>query len=360
MPDRKNERILELSQKVDFLCEIIIKAQRYAESDPETALMQARKSAEAICRNVFSAEIGEPGKIMLDGLIKKLAQKNMLPQKIVIPLGTIQAYGNYASHAQSDYEKMDFGYISPCLSALAQITDWYFSEYLGIETPSEIKEKAYGAKEKRKGSEDPDGHKGRGVLKQQKRQMAPATCPECNEPVEHDWELCPYCEAQIKLVCRQCEREVKKQWKICPFCKSRLVEAVEKRRLKEETARDAGYILYANGIVEDTKTGLEWMVGPDKDTNWDEAKSWAQNLDHDGGGWRMPTMNELESIYEEGKGDRNMTPFLKTSGWNVWSGETQGSSGARIFNFNSGSRYWRNHDYSGSIRAFAVRSRGDG
>ena len=73
------------------------------------------------------------------------------------------------------------------------------------------------------------------------------------------------------------------------------------------------------GIVKDPNTGLEWMAGPDRDTNWYEAKSWVQSL---GSGWRMPTLDELAGLYKKGAGPRNMTPLLKTTGWWVWSGET--------------------------------------
>ena len=44
-----------------------------------------------------------------------------------------------------------------------------------------------------------------------------------------------------------------------------------------------------------------------------------------GGGWRMPTIRELEGIYKKGTGPRNMTPLLQMKGWWVWSGETEGS-----------------------------------
>ena len=50
--------------------------------------------------------------------------------------------------------------------------------------------------------------------------------------------------------------------------------------------RDGIYVAYANGIVKDTKTGLEWKAGPDRDTTWAEARSWVQSLNLDGGGWR--------------------------------------------------------------------------
>jgi len=128
---------------------------------------------------------------------------------------------------------------------------------------------------------------------------------------------------------------------------------------QKEVGRDGVYMAYANGIVKDTKTGLEWKAGSDTDTTWDEARSWVQNLNLDGGGWRMPTTDELKTLYKKGAGSQNMTPLLKTTGWWVWSGEPEGSSSARGFYFSSGDRHWslRSHSYNG--RAFAVRSRSD-
>ena len=122
--------------------------------------------------------------------------------------------------------------------------------------------------------------------------------------------------------------------------------------------RDGIYVAYANGIVKDTKTGLEWKAGPDKDTTWDEARSWVQSLNLDGGGWRMPTMDELEGLYKKGMGSHNITSLLKTTSpylW-IWSGEAQGSSDARYFYFYNGDRSWYSRDYSGGVRGFAVRS----
>jgi hypothetical protein len=82
----------------------------------------------------------------------------------------------------------------------------------------------------------------------------------------------------------------------------------------EEVARDGQYIKYANGIVYDTETDLEWLAGPDKDIKWYDAKKWAENLNIDGEGWRMPTVKELETLYKHGLGTRNMTPLLKNTG----------------------------------------------
>ena len=124
---------------------------------------------------------------------------------------------------------------------------------------------------------------------------------------------------------------------------------------------DRQYVAYPNGIVKDTKTGLEWLAGPDKFTKIYDARLWVQSLNLDGGGWRMPTIHELAGLYKKETGSRNMTSLLKTTGWFVWSGETKGSSYARLFYFTSGYGGWIDRGgYSGYERAFAVRSRGDG
>jgi hypothetical protein len=120
---------------------------------------------------------------------------------------------------------------------------------------------------------------------------------------------------------------------------------------------DENFEKYANGVVRDTSTRLEWVAGPDEDTTWYEARDWVQGLSIDGGGWRMPTVRELEELYEEGKGYSNMTPLLKTTGGWVWSGETVGSSSSCGFNFTTGQRdRGRPCHLRHLLRGFAVRS----
>jgi len=121
--------------------------------------------------------------------------------------------------------------------------------------------------------------------------------------------------------------------------------------------RDGQYVSNKNGIVYDEKSNLEWIVGPDKDMNWDEAKAWVESLSVEGGGWRMPTKEELKSLYKKGAGSRNMTPLLKTTGWRLWSGETEGSEAAWFFNFYDGDYTWGPRESYASPRVFAVRSR---
>jgi hypothetical protein len=120
---------------------------------------------------------------------------------------------------------------------------------------------------------------------------------------------------------------------------------------------DEHYVLCDNGIVYDENTRLEWVVGPDKDTDWNEAKAWVDNLSLAGGGWRMPTTEELKGLYKKGRGRRNMTPLLKTTGWQVWSGETRSSSDALRVGFRFCTVFLGPRSHSFHDRAFAVRPR---
>ena len=124
-------------------------------------------------------------------------------------------------------------------------------------------------------------------------------------------------------------------------------------------ARDGPFCAFPNGIVKDTNTGLEWKAGLDRDMTWYKAKSWVESLDLDGGGWRMPTVGELEGLYTMEAGTRNMTPLLKTTGWRVWAGDPRGSSDAWDFYFFYGRRGWDDRNNSYTRRGFAVRSRSD-
>jgi uncharacterized protein (TIGR02145 family) len=117
--------------------------------------------------------------------------------------------------------------------------------------------------------------------------------------------------------------------------------------------RDDPYLKYANGVVYDSKTGLEWIAGPGRSLSWDEAKEWAKDLEMDGSGWRIPTRKELETLYQEGKGKRNMTRLLETAAWWVWSAEHDDGLSSSLFDFSRGSRDWQ----SRTPRAYAVRAR---
>ena len=117
--------------------------------------------------------------------------------------------------------------------------------------------------------------------------------------------------------------------------------------------RDGHCVKYASGVVYDTKTGLEWIAGPGRNMSWEEAKEWIKGLKIDGSGWRMPTHKELETLFQEGKGKRNMTRLLETAAWWVWSAEHDNSLSSNLFDFSRGNRDW----HSRTPRVYAVRDR---
>ena len=104
-------------------------------------------------------------------------------------------------------------------------------------------------------------------------------------------------------------------------------------------------------VITDSNTGLQWRVGLDQDTNWNAANTWVNGL---GGGWRMPTRDELRGLFDAGIGSYNWGPF-ENSAWWVWSGEVRDSSSAWHFNFDFGSGHWYDRSSSDFTRAFAVR-----
>ena len=116
-----------------------------------------------------------------------------------------------------------------------------------------------------------------------------------------------------------------------------------------------------DGVISDSATGLEWYVGPDRDTNWNQAKAWTESLSAAGGGWRMPTVPELKAIYQRGVGGNNLDPIFLTTGVWVWSGQMHDASSPWLFGFPTGQEYWNDLTIPlgafGRFRAFAVRSR---
>jgi hypothetical protein len=103
-----------------------------------------------------------------------------------------------------------------------------------------------------------------------------------------------------------------------------LVEANEKRWGRFKANGD--------GTVTDTKTGLMWAA---KDSghglSWANAKQYCATFSAGGHkDWRLPTQDELVSLYDKQEGHENLyhTPLIRFSGWCPWASETRGSEGA--------------------------------
>ena len=134
----------------------------------------------------------------------------------------------------------------------------------------------------------------------------------------------------------------------------------EANRVVERSA-DGRYTKDTSGVITDSRTGLHWYVGPDRNTDWYDAKGWVNGLSVAGGGWRMPSRSELKGISQNGarsSGLKYLSAIFKTSGWFMWSGETRGSSIAWSFDFGHGKEApWVIRNGGAGSRAFAVRFR---
>ena len=120
---------------------------------------------------------------------------------------------------------------------------------------------------------------------------------------------------------------------------------------------DRHLVRYDTGLVYDTETGLEWYAGPDKGMSWQEASDWVSGLDALGGGWRMPTHDELDALYHIGDGVNNITYLLNNSGYWIWAGSTRDSSSRWLFSFSYGGEGWPGLPPADGGRAIAVRPR---
>ena len=95
-------------------------------------------------------------------------------------------------------------------------------------------------------------------------------------------------------------------------------------------------------------------MGPDSDMDCDQAVAWVNSL---GGGWRMPTRAEMQSLHQKGAGDRNITPLLKTTGWWVWTEPRDESAVWYLFFYPGCELPLLRRGGSTDHRAFAVRVR---
>lgn len=126
----------------------------------------------------------------------------------------------------------------------------------------------------------------------------------------------------------------------------------EKHAASDMNPKGPNHLKSGSEGVKNPKPSLEWIAGPDRDTTWDQARSWVQNLSVDGGGWRMPAIKELKTLHQNGD------TFLlsNTTGRWVWSTSAKGSF-VWLFSFRYGIDKWDSPGQFKHYRAFAVRSR---
>ena len=107
------------------------------------------------------------------------------------------------------------------------------------------------------------------------------------------------------------------------------------------------------GVILDSETGLEWVVGPDTNTDYDTALQWVADCATAGDGWRMPTRKELSGIYQQAAGDRNLDPAFKITGFYAWA-QPRDTTSAWAFNFGAGEENWFTRRTKNYCRVLAV------
>ena len=129
-------------------------------------------------------------------------------------------------------------------------------------------------------------------------------------------------------------------------------------RLKENQAKQK---LFDDNIVTDKATGLTWTRTDNfEDIDWNGAERYCKELTLvDFSGWRLPTIDELEKLYDPKTKNANRIrkPFRLSGLW-VWSSEKSGSGSAWPFSFAVGGRHTHAVDYSNGLRALCVRRSG--
>ena len=84
-----------------------------------------------------------------------------------------------------------------------------------------------------------------------------------------------------------------------------------------------------DGIIIDSETGLQWMVGPDMDFSWFQAREWIDELDGD---WRMPSKYELLDLFDAGVDIYSWGPF-DNGGRYVWAFDFHSTDLSFLFSF---------------------------
>ena len=103
------------------------------------------------------------------------------------------------------------------------------------------------------------------------------------------------------------------------------------------------YIKTDDNTVYDSLTSLMWMANDsrldkDKEMSWDEANEYAKEMNEQKfaghSDWRLPTIGELEKLYDPGAEGRYKirAPYELTAQW-VWSTTKGRSDQAWLFDF---------------------------
>jgi serine/threonine protein kinase len=137
---------------------------------------------------------------------------------------------------------------------------------------------------------------------------------------------------------------------------SQTITAVPKEFSTPEISGEKRFQVSAEGIITDTRTGLEWAPDPGRNMNWEETKKYVESLILGGySDWRLPTQEELEELYDRSiRAKLRIDPVFKLGGIWVWTSREDG--GSWVVNFQTGTAYPTIAMTMPNTRVLAVRA----
>jgi len=89
----------------------------------------------------------------------------------------------------------------------------------------------------------------------------------------------------------------------------------------------------ASGVVTDDATGLQWQDNANSTTmTWQAGIDYCEALSLDGGGWRLPNLNELTSIVDDTRSNPAIdSTFKNTISDFYWSSTTMVNSTSYVW-----------------------------
>jgi hypothetical protein len=131
----------------------------------------------------------------------------------------------------------------------------------------------------------------------------------------------------------------------------------EQQMEKEKLRKERGRFSLEDGVIYDSQLGLEWTPSNGQVLNHYQAEGYARDLSLAGGGWRLPTREELKSLYDKTK-PGNVDPVFGVGNMWVWTSElyneVPSNPGAVFFKFNEGGEYAHTNTFTHNV--LAVRS----
>jgi hypothetical protein len=80
-------------------------------------------------------------------------------------------------------------------------------------------------------------------------------CPHCDSPIERDFLRCPSCMRRLKEPCRTCGRPLDANWKVCPYCEAEVAGAAppprRTRRRRETSPERREAVAEARDVTRD-------------------------------------------------------------------------------------------------------------